>query len=395
MKKSVILIVCFLYGTLNVSHAEQPHFSTVPYLQNPAEENVTIMWHTDTPAYGWIEYGKTDAFGEKADMVVDGLRNANTTRHKIRLANLEPGTTYFYRACIKPIKKFEPYRVVFEDIVYSETYTFQTLSAGGSPISFAIFNDLHNNYAMFDSLCATVDGIDYQFSVFNGDCFADPQSEKDVIEALTNYNAGITANSRPPIYIRGNHESRGSYARELKKNFDFPGDEFFFAMTAGPVRLIFLDCGEDKTDDHEEYSGLTDFSGYRERQKEWLAEEVTSSAFKNAKYRILIHHIPLYTDNNRGISRFSRALWSPILDEVPIDLAINGHIHRYAFVPAHAADNSYPVLSGGGSIYGTVMVLTVVDDQLHVKVLNAEGNIMGNFSKQGNDMMKAVPVSGE
>ncbi len=73
--------------------------------------------------------------------------------------------------------------------------------------------------------------------------------------------------------------------------FDYPDNKFFFAMTAGPVRFIFLDCGEDKSDDHREYSALNDFTGYREKQKQWLQQEVKSAAFLEAKYRILIHHI--------------------------------------------------------------------------------------------------------
>ncbi len=68
--------------------------------------------------------------------------------------------------------------------------------------------------------------------------------------------------------------------------FDFPDNEYFFAMTAGPVRFIFLDCGEDKPDDNYEYSGLNDFSAFRESQKAWLETEAKSDAFKNAKYRI-------------------------------------------------------------------------------------------------------------
>ncbi|MBT4482748.1 MAG: hypothetical protein HOC71_03615 [Candidatus Latescibacteria bacterium] len=391
MKKLILLSACFLFCVVSLSHAEQvPGFQTEPYLQNLTHGSAAIMWHSEKPAYGWIEYGKTDMFGEKADMVVDGLRNANVTLHKIRLTELEPGSIYYYRACFKPITKFMPYNVVFDDVVYSKTYTFKTIPTDSHQISCAIFNDLHNNYAMFDSLCAALEGMDYQFSIFNGDCFSDPQSEKDVIEALNIFNDGVSAYSQPPIFIRGNHETRGAFARNLKKSFDFPGDEFYFAITAGPVRFIFLDCGEDKTDDHKEYSGLTDFTGYRERQQKWLKAEVKSNAFRDAKYRILVHHIPLYNHNNRGISKFSRALWASVLDEAPIDIAINGHTHRYGFIPVNADGNNYAALIGGGSKNGTVMLLSASDEKLTIEVLNTSGEIVDRYVKLENEEFKVV-----
>jgi hypothetical protein len=391
VKKSFFLTVCILSCFVAVVNAENiASAGTEPYLQNLSEDSVTIMWHTEKPAYGWVEYGKTDALGKKADTVIDGLRSANTTLHKIRITGLEPGIEYYYRVCSKPIESFAPYEVVFDETLYSGTYAFNTFPTSSSPVSCVIFNDLHNNYAMYDSLCDVLGDTDYQFSIFNGDCFADPQSGNAVLEALTNFNKGISAFSRPPVFIRGNHESRGAYARDLKQNFDYPDDEFFFAMTAGPARFVFLDCGEDKTDDHAEYSGLTDFSGYRERQKEWLSEEIKSDAFVNAEFRILVHHIPLYNRNDRGISRFSRALWAPVLDESQIDLAISGHVHRYGFVPVNEADNSYPVLIGGGSKNGTVMVLTAQSGKLGIEVLNTAGEIIGTYEKTGDNVLKAT-----
>ncbi len=348
------------------------------------------MWYSEKPAYGWIEYGKTTALGKTADMVIDGLKSANDTLHKIKMSGLEPGATYYYRACFNVITEFKPYSVSFEEPMYSETYTFQTEPEKSGPVSCVIFNDLHNNYAMFDSLCAVLPDTEYQFSIFNGDCFADPQSEMDVIRALKVYNDGVKAFSHPPIYIRGNHETRGAYGRKLKSNFDFPGDEFYFAMTAGPVRFIFLDCGEDKPDDHVEYSGLTDFTEYRKRQQKWLQKEISSDEFKNAAYRVLVHHIPLHNFDGSGISPFSRDLWAALLNDADIDIAINGHTHKYTYVPAGTDDNNYPVLIGGGSKNGTVMFLSASEDKLTIETRNTQGEILGKYGKKGNQDFEII-----
>jgi predicted phosphodiesterase len=393
MTKRFLLMLVIVFGTVHLLRAAQSSsFLLEPYLQNSTQGQVSILWQTTTPAYGWVEYGKTDTLGMKADMVIDGMRNANTTLHKVRLTDLEHGATYYYRSCFKPIVKYDPYHVDFGDVVYSEIHTFKGASSEPNQMSCVIFNDLHSNHSLFNSLCNALGETDYQFSIFNGDCIQDPKSLSTVNKSLKAYNKGVFAHSRPALYIRGNHEIRGAFARNMKGLFDFPDDEYFFAMTAGPVRLIFLDCGEDKSDDHKEYSGLNDFSGYRKRQKEWLKTEVKSDAFKQAKHRILIHHIPLYNHNDRATSILSRTLWAPILDSVPIDVAISGHTHQHDFIPTKAARNNYPVLIGGGKTLedGTVIVLSATNDQLSIKMLNASGEIISNYKKLADQELKAT-----
>ncbi len=390
MKKSLLLVAICFFCIIHLLHADEASpFVTKPYLQNPSQESVTIMWHTKQPAYGWVEYGETDKLGIKSDMVVDGLRRANTTIHKVRLRDLKPGSTYYYRVCAKPIIKFAPYKVTFGDAVYSKTYTFKSISSNPK-MSCVIFNDLHDKYAVFNKLCDILDDRDYQFSIFNGDCFSDPRSKTNVLEALTVYNDGVSAHTHPALYIRGNHEIRGAFARELKSIFDFPDNEYFFALTAGPVRFIFLDCGEDKSDDHWAYSGLNDFSFYRKRQQEWLKEEVKSDDFLNAKYRILIHHIPLYNRGDKWVADSSRALWSSVLDSASIDVAISGHTHKYDFISVKEAGNSYPVLIGGGPKLdnATVIVLSATDKQLSIEMLNANGETVGKYDKLANEELK-------
>lgn len=58
---------------------------------------------------------------------------------------------------------------------------------------------------------------------------------------------------------RGNHETRGSFARQLKDYFFYPEGNYYTAFTRGPVRFVMMDSGEDKTDDNWEYSGLVSF----------------------------------------------------------------------------------------------------------------------------------------
>jgi hypothetical protein len=96
----------------------------------------------------------------------------------------------------------------------------------------------------------------------------------------------------PMIYVRGNHETRGKYARMLPDYLALPNGRFYYAFDHGPVRFIIMDGGEDKTDDNPAYSGLVNFDRYRIQQKHWLQKEIQSEAFQKALFKIVVVHMP-------------------------------------------------------------------------------------------------------
>ncbi len=278
--------------------AEEP--TVRPYLQVRSDGSLTVMWATKTPAYGWVEYGPSDALGQTADLVIDGLRHANTTLHRVQLNDINDGDSLHYRAAWKPINSFTAYRVKFADPVYTPIHTAKTLPGPEEVVRAVFFNDIHSKHNTFNRLIKHLDNFAYDFSLFNGDCFMDPRNEAAFLRSLRVYNAGIHAAERPVIYHRGNHECRGAFARHIRKWIAPPGGRFYGAFTAGPVRFILLDAGEDKYDGHQDYSGLNNFERYRREQVDFLQKEVQSQAFKTASYRVLVHHIPLY-DTSKAI----------------------------------------------------------------------------------------------
>lgn len=346
-----------------------------PYLQNVTATEATVLWQTSAPAYGWVEYGETPALGLRRDRVVDGLRAANTRLHRVRLDGLAPGREYWYRVGFAPVAAMGAYHVDFGTAQQSSPRSFRTAGPANSSVTGVIFNDLHDQLDLFRKLSAQLANVPFQFSLFNGDCFADPADATRPRQSLRAYNAGIGADRRPAVYLRGNHETRGAFARELPAFFAWPEGRPYFAFTAGPVRFVALDCGEDKPDDHPAYSGLADFTAYRREEAAWLKREVASAAFRDARWRVLVHHIPLYAGPEDDVSRPCRDLWAPILAGAGIDLSIHGHTHRRAWYPRGAADNPYPVLLGGGpgADTATVMVLDADARRLSVRILDAAG----------------------
>ena len=374
--KTFTSLLLGLIAALTAHHAFA-QLAVQPYLQLSPEGGITVMWNTEKPAYGWVEYGPTAELGHKADLVIEGLRNANTTRHKVVFPFGEHQTLH-YRLAWKNITAFGPYSVTFEDPQYTEILKVSQMPTPDQAVRVAIFNDTHDNLPLFEKLVAQLEGFDFHFSVFNGDCFADPASEERFIRSLNVYNKGVDSAQRPVIYHRGNHEYRGAFARELRSWFSPPGGHFYGAFSAGPVRFVMLDAGEDKPDENKEYSGLIDFTAYRKEQAEFLKQELAGDAFLDATYRILIHHIPLYNERDAVFSRLPREVWEDVLNGAPITLGIHGHTHRHIIHPTNAIGNPYPLAIGGGNndASATVTKLEITPEKLTLEMLNVAGEVV-------------------
>lgn len=347
-----------------------------PYIQPLSDQSIAIHWQSAQPAYGWVEYGETQALGLRTDASVFGLKSANTKEQRVVLSELRPGTTYYYRVCYKPIKSFGPYKVEFDTEERTPITKLKTLPAANHPVIAVIYNDLHNNRETFRLLRKAIGEEPFDFTIFNGDCLADPQQPGNVLSTLADFTVNADAATRPAFFVRGNHETRGAFARELPQHFSWPGDKPYYAFSAGPVRFLVLDCGEDKDDTNPAYSGLGDFESFRRIETEWLKKELQSRAFRKATWRVLVHHIPLYPEA-KGETAFQPCLrlWGKLLTKAHIDLAINAHTHNRVFHPANTVGAPYPIAVGGAPTAkaASVMFLEADSKRLKLQMRDSEG----------------------
>lgn len=228
-------------------------FRTEPYLQNPVGNGVTVMWQTTVPAYSWVEYGTDKNQLKKARTIVDGQVICNDLQNKIRLNDLEPGKTYYYRVCSQEIMLYQAYKKIFGETAVSDFHTFTLPESSTSDFTAIIFNDLHKHSETLQALYNQVKGVDYDFVIFNGDCIDDPANHDEATHFLSELNETVGAADVPVFYLRGNHEIRNAYSIGLRKLFDYVGDKTYGAFNWGDTRIVMLDCGEDKPDDHWVY----------------------------------------------------------------------------------------------------------------------------------------------
>lgn len=350
-------------------------FRMKPYLQNPVGNGITVMWETTVPAYCWVEYGTDTTQLKRARTIVDGQVVCNNYLHKIRIDGLQPGQKYYYRVCSQEILLYQAYKKVFGNTAQSAFSEFTLPATDTDSFTAVVFNDLHQHTQTFRTLCQQIKNVNYDFVVFNGDCVDDPVDHNQATSFISELTEGVCGDRIPTFFMRGNHEIRNAYSIGLRDHYDYVGDRTYGSFNWGDTRIVMLDCGEDKPDDHWVYYGLNDFTQLRNEQVDFLKKELSSKEFKKAGKRVLIHHIPLYGNDGKNLCA---NLWTKLLEKAPFNISLNAHTHKYAYHPKGELGNNYPVIIGGGYKMdgATVMILEKKKDELRVKVLNAKGKIL-------------------
>ena len=359
-----------------------------PWAQLLGADRLGVGWVTDRPADGTVEWTQdalddASAVWRQAWFSQDGLRQANGLFQRAVIGGYDPAKPIRFRARSRPIQSFKPYQVTFGEAAVSQTRSLPALARPGGAVSFVVFNDVHNRVQNYPILLARA-GTPVDFAVFNGDVLQDPQSGREVAERLLLPMAWFTSRSIPCFFLRGNHETRGAYARVLKDALVLPENRYYAALTFGAARVVFLDCGEDKDDAHKEYSGLIDFDAYIEEEAAWLKQEIASDAFKRAVWRIAVIHIPpdwraKPDATPRGEQRV-REQFAPLFDEGRVTAVISGHTHKSELIepgPDPAKGFQWPVFIGGGPSIAEATVIRVDADAQALKIacIRSDGSV--------------------
>ena len=364
---------------------EENHLVVGPYLQNIGTTEITIMWITHKNCFSWVEYGAGTYTSKREFGYNNGLIEANNRINKITLTKLNPGAEYKYRVVSTEVLGYKGSKVEFGATITSAMFGFKTPAVNEEEFKMVIFNDIHDRPQIIPQLLYrhgyTGNTRDYDFVVFNGDCFDWVTDEKQMVDHLLKPSVDIFASEFPFILTQGNHECRGSFSRHIPKYFAYPEHKYYYSFTRGPVHFLILDSGEDKTDDSVEYGGLSAFDRYREVQKKWLEKEIETEAFKKAPFRVLLIHISPWHSGDWHGTMHCREVFGPILNKAKIDIQISGHTHRYATHDADATHN-FPIVIGGGPLEGkrTLIKFHATSKELNLKMIRDDGEVVGKYT---------------
>lgn len=379
-----LLLVVFLLRLPSVLFAQEIAITHGPYIQAVGENEVTVVWTTNTNAVSWVELAPAGDNSFYAEEHPQYYQTANGNRvvgtlHKIRIPNLTKATEYRYRIFSKEVLKYGGHRVLYGNIASTDVYSkkplrFKTLDNSKEKISFSVVNDIHGQN---DSLKALLKNVKYgetDLVFFNGDMVSTMNDETQFFGGFMDTATSMFAGEVPAFFARGNHETRGAFSVNFPEYFPTNSGKLYYAFRQGPVYFIVLDCGEDKPDSDIEYSGLAQFDAYRTEQKIWLEKVVQTDEFKSAKFRVVVVHIPPVGSDWHGPLDINRKIL-PVLNQAGISLMLCGHTHRYQLIEPNN-EVKFPILINS---VNTVLEINADQQKITVERKNTKGKEVSRY----------------
>ncbi len=351
----------------------------LPLVTAPTPEGVAIVWAVDAPSTGWVEFGETETFGQIARGAVDGLRPFDDRVISVSLRGLHAGVKYFYRTVTVPVSFPNQYKMSRGTALVSPVFSF-TLPGAGATAKIAVWNDTHQQADSLSAVQKLTDEFAPSLLVWNGDVVADQfMHEKDFTAAVLRAGKEMDpASTRPMLYARGNHDTRGAFARQLPNYMPKPVEHGYQnLLRIGPLGIIVLDTGEDK-EGPQFYADLGEWANYRETQKVWLESAIANPLFKDAPHKIVFCHIPLRwkTPEDKGAwCSDGDVRWSPIIARAGVQAVISGHTHGFWHDAPNAERPFHQIVGGGPQTKSTnwsPTPATVIKMEVDEKVLSIE-----------------------
>ncbi len=354
-----------------------------PYLQNVKDTEATFVWEADQPSIGWVEIAPDDGSHfysverKKYFDTKNGVKN-NSELHVVKVKGLNPGTSYRYRVYAQEVLSHEGNYVQYGRVAATDVYSkkplvFKTTDPNKNETSFVMVNDIHGRQGVITKLLDYANFKEKDMVIFNGDMVSQFKDKETVFDGFMNESIELFAKEKPMYYARGNHETRGEFATSFQNYFSPKEPFLYYTFRQGPVCFIFLDTGEDKPDSDIEYSGITDYDGYRTDQVEWMKTLSTNEDFKQAKFKVVIAHMPpLSAPNIWHGQKDVLEKFVPILNELGVDLMLSAHLHRFVYEEANAK-TKFPILVNSNN--GVVSV-KVNNNQMDVEVIDIDGKVV-------------------
>lgn len=383
--KKLLLIATLLCG---VYSAQAIKIVYGPYLQAVTDTEATIVWQTDKEAASWVEVAPVDGSNfynverPKFYQTYLGKRVFGTV-HQVKITGLEPGKKYCYSVSSKEVLHTKRNRVHYGDVVTARIYGrkypgFYTLNPKKESTQFIVLNDIHAKQDRMEALLNTFEDKKTDMVFYNGDMVSHVPNVEMLFDGFVNSSIERFAKQTPFYLVRGNHETRGIFATRFLDYFPTPTGKTYFTLKHGNVFFIILDGGEDKPDSDLEYYETAVYDQYRREEAEWLKKVVESDDCKNAKYRIVLMHMPPIGGKNMWHGpKYSGELFLPILNKANITVMLSGHTHRYSYDTPETTDANFPILVNA---HTTALKANVNSDGIKIDVIDMSGAVKHTHS---------------
>lgn len=399
MKKIITVFILFYIANGTIQAQIQDTFLVKPYLQYGTKNGMYVLWETNGPTTGQVEYTKAKLGTETIEFDHKILSKDAKQLHEIAIDNLEVNTKYIYR-------------VTFFDAsgnkLEGEVSTFKTAVNDDDSYKFVLIGDIQRNSRTpwaWGKIAQRAWEERPDFLVLAGDLVDKGSRKSDWTEDF--FPSGNVVMKRYPIYsVLGNHEqdSPNYYAYMVN-----PEPEYYYSFTYGNAEFFMIDTNREVDEDSEQYNWL-----------EWAL------AASKARWKFVIHHHPPYSSDSNDHGETSIGLSTngtkarnlvPLLEKYGVDFCMFGHTHLYErtfplFQNRINMNNGVVYINSGGAGGGLedfdpvrnwftselrsthhFCTFTVFEDQIEFKAIDHEGRVFDSyiFKKPENKMVTASP----
>lgn len=330
------------------------------------DEMYTVMWTTTRPGSGYVTYTYDGKDYTVTDQENGCIRSLDTI-HSVRVpkAHLN-NNTYVYHSQYVATK--QGYSAIKGKTVSSEPVRFKGYD-NQDEINVLVLSDIHEYRTPAENAVKHFEKS-ADLVVLNGDITSTMVEKKQVSKIISYANFFSDGGEIPVAYIRGNHETRGEFASEMPKYFKTETSGLYYSFNYGPIYFLALDSGEDKEDDHREYSGLVDFNAYINKESVWLN---SLTPVTDAEYNICLVHMPELED------RYG-SNWLESLSRLQMDAVISGHWHSLDLNFREGTAPFYRIIDGGKVGYTDDYIATMftfAGGKMQAQCFDTAGNLCG------------------
>lgn len=378
-------------------------FSSPPVVQQAGRHGFTVSIGVSRLCTGWVEWGvKADELVYSAVAAHAGLVAAGDRCLMIPVVfgdSVPSGPAVFYRVVAQPLAYASAYDISRGDSVRTAVFKLTIPRADQARVTLAVVSDTHGSPQTMQTLAGRIEALGPDIVVWNGDVCNQFDAKDDPVAILLRPGAagagGLDkgwASARPLLYVPGNHDVRGSRARE-RPGILAPGPQpdlpYNTAIRLGPLAVIALDTGEDKPDRHPVFAGTAAYERHRERQADWLGAQLTRPEIAEAPFKVAFAHIPLRGlpgENDgttlEGYARFSgmgAALWLPLLITAGFQAIISGHTHAWRIDEPTDGEAITQVVGGGPRLdEATVIVVEAEPSAMTIRIEDLSGRLLAS-----------------
>ncbi len=374
----VAMMLCGIYSAyaIKIIHG--------PYLQAVTDTEATIVWVTDTKALSWVEVAPNDGTHfyhvERPQFYQTYLgKRVYGTVHQIRITGLEPGKSYRYSTSSKEVIDMKGHRVTYGHVATTKVYgnnfnnIFTTLNPSKEKSQFIMLNDIHAKQEKIEALLNTFEKGKTDMVFYTGDMVSMVTTEEILFQGFVDASVNHFAKQVPFYLARGNHETRGLFATNFLTYFPTLNNKTYYTLQHGNVFYIILDGGEDKPDSCLEYYETAVYDQFRKEEAEWLKKVVESEECKNAKYRIVLMHMPPIGGKNMWHGpKHAGECFLPILNKANITVMLSGHTHKYSYNTPDTTDAEFPILVNA---HNTALKANIDANGVAIDVIDMSGAV--------------------